>query len=201
MDNVTLFPSRQTAVMQDQAKRLVIRRRSGLLAAGLTLALVATAALTLILAAAALLYDGPLLSFGPGGLWIGREPDPAAGRTALSVFTPSQRLMGAVAICILTAPIMFILHQARELFRLYASGIVFAFANARRIKFMGVGFILYSVAPFVANRVIILAGVTNDPAWFHLDEVMSLIFGVLAFVIADVMEFGHEIEQERDGFI
>ncbi|WP_244441405.1 DUF2975 domain-containing protein [Methylosinus trichosporium] len=120
---------------------------------------------------------------------------------ALSAFAPSQRLAGAVAICLLTTPIMFILHEARGLFRLYADGIVFAFENARRIKFMGVGLILYSAAPFVANRVIILAGVTSDPIWFHLDEVMSLIFGTLAFVIADVMEFGREIEQERDGFV
>lgn len=201
MDNVTLFPSRPIAATQDQPRRVAIRRRSDLLATALTVAFALAAAFTLTLAMAALLYDGPLLSFGPGGLWIGRAPDPAGGRVALSTFAPSQRLAGAVAICLLTAPIMFILHEARGLFRLYADGIVFAFENARRIKFMGVGLILYSAAPFVANRVIMLAGVTSDPIWFHLDEVMSLIFGALAFVIGDVMEFGREIEQERDGFV
>jgi hypothetical protein len=201
MDNVALFPSPRAEPEAEQPKRRAIRRRSAVLASALTIVLMLTVAFTLLLAGAALFYDGPWLSFGPGGLWIGRGPDPAAGRAALSVFSFGQRLSGAFAILLLTAPIMFILHHACALFRLYAAGSVFAPANARRIKLMGVGLILYSVAPFLANRVILIAGVTNDPVWFHLDEVMSLLFGALAFVIANVMEFGHEIEQERDGFI
>jgi hypothetical protein len=201
MDNVIPFQPPQSAPDTDQPKRLAIRRRSRILATGLTIALALTVACALSLAGAALFYDGALLSFGPGGLWIGLGPDPTAGRVALSVFSFDQRLAGATAILLLIAPIASILFHARALFRLYGEGTVFAPANAHRIKLMGAGLIFYSVAPFAAHHLILFAGVTNDPAWFHLDEVMSLIFGALAFVIANVMEFGHEIEQERDGFI
>lgn len=201
MENVIPFQTPAAPRQEDQPKRLAIRRRSAILAKALTIALALTFACAFLLAAAVLVYDGPLLSFGPGGLWIGLGPDPTAGRVALSVFSLGQRLAGALAILLLIAPIMFILYHARTLFRLYGEGTVFTAANARRIKLMGAGLIFYSAAPFAAHHVILLAGVTNDPIWFHLDEAMSLIFGALAFVIANVMEFGCEIEQERDGFI
>jgi hypothetical protein len=201
MENVVPFQLPEAACEAEPPKRHAIRRPSGFLASALTFALSMTAAFSMLLAAAILFYDGPLLSFGPGGLWVGHAPDPAVGRVALFVFSFWQRLAGAFAVLLLTAPIIFIFHHARALFRLYAAGTVFAPACARRIKLMGVGLIFYSVVPFVANRAILIAGVTNDPVWFHLDEVTSLLFGALAFVIANVMEFGHEIEQERDGFI
>lgn len=201
MGNVVPFQSVRTASAPEQPGRLAIRRRSRILAAALTIALALTIACVLSLAGGVLFYDGPLLSFGPGGLLIGLEPDPTVGRVALAIFSSGQRLAGALAVLLLGAPITFILFHARALFRLYREGTVFASANARRIKLMGVGLISYSATPFVAHHVIILAGVTNDPVWFHFDEAIALIFGVLAFVIANVMEFGCEIEQERDGFI
>lgn len=98
-------------------------------------------------------------------------------------------------------PAIFILFHLRRLFRLYAEGAVLTPANARHLKSIGLGLILYAFAPFVANRLIMFVGVTNDPVWFHLDEVMAFLLGALLFVIADVMEFGREIELDRDGFI
>jgi hypothetical protein len=97
--------------------------------------------------------------------------------------------------------VLAILHCARRLFQLYAKGVVFAQTNERLIKCMAAGLAAYAFAPFVANRTILLAGLTNDPVWFHADEVLALVFAVLAYVVADVMEFGREIESDRDGFI
>ena len=201
MQNVLPFEPPRLAIEQQQPGRRAIRRRSRWLALGLTIALVLLCSFASSLAIAVLFYDGPLLSFGPGGLWIGAGPDAAAARVALSSFSLGQRMTGASMVVLLSAPMIFILLNARALFRLYAEGVVFTPANARRIKLIGVGLMLYSAAPFVANRVILVAGVTNDPGWFHLHDALALIFGALAFVVANVMEFGHEIERERDGFI
>ena len=119
----------------------------------------------------------------------------------LTAFSTVQRLSGALAIGFLAMPITFILFHLRALFRLYAEGIVFAPANARRLRFAGFGLILYALAPFVANRTILLAGVTADPAWLHFDEALALLLGGLLFVVAHIAAFGREIEQERDGFV
>lgn len=199
MTNVVPIP--QPAAPIEPARRQAIRRRSALLAAGLAWMLAAALGATALLICAALFYEGPLLSFGPGGLWIGHGPDPSLGRVSLATFTFLQRLAGALAIVILTAPVLAILHYARRLFQLYAKGVVFAPANARLIKCMAAGLAAYAFAPFAANRTIFLAGLTNDPVWFHADEVLALVFAALAYVVADVMEFGHEIESDRDGFV
>jgi succinate dehydrogenase/fumarate reductase cytochrome b subunit len=119
----------------------------------------------------------------------------------LTAFSPVQRICGALAIGFLAMPMIFILFHLRALFRLYAEGIVFAPANARRLRLAGLGLILYAFAPFVANRMILIAGVTNDPAWLHFDEALALLLGALFFVAARVAAFGREIEQERDTFV
>jgi K+-transporting ATPase A subunit len=123
------------------------------------------------------------------------------GLMPLTSFTAIQRCAGAFAIGLLAMPILFILFHLRALFLLYAEGIVFAPANARRLRFAGLGLALYALAPFVANRTILLAGVTADPAWLHIDEALALLLGALLFVAAQVAAFGREIEQERDGFV
>ncbi|TLG71564.1 DUF2975 domain-containing protein [Methylocystis sp. B8] len=199
MTNVVQIPQPMTPL--EPARRQAIRRRSAQLAAALTWTFFIALCATALLTTAVLFYDGPMLSFGPGGLWIGHGPDPALGRVSLSTFTFAQRLAGALAIAFLTAPVLAVVHYARRLFQLYAEGVVFTPANARLIKSMAVGLAAYAFAPFAANRTILLAGLTNDPVWFHADEVLALVFGALAYVVADVMEFGHEIERDRDGFI
>jgi hypothetical protein len=199
MDNVVHIP--RPAAPLEPPRRRAIRRTSAVLASALAWAFGLTLSLTAALMGAALFYDGPMLSFGPGGLWIGRGPDPALGRVALASFSFEQRLAGVLAIGLLTAPVLIILHHARALFRLYARGAVFTPGNARLIKGMAAGLAAWSCAPFAANRTMLLVGITNDPVWFHFDEVLALVFGALAYVVAEVMEFGHEIESDRDGFI
>ncbi len=178
-----------------------MRRHSRLLAAGFTAMLALLMIFALLLAAGVLFYDGPLLSFGPGGLCIGAGPDAHAGRVALTSFSLGQRLAGALLVMLLTGSVGFILHQARALLRLYGAGVVFAAANVRRIKLIGFGLILNSIVPCLAHHLGLLAGISNDPGWFHPRDAVTLMFGGLAFAVAQVMEFGHAIERERDGFI
>ncbi len=178
-----------------------IRRRSGIFVALFTTALTLAIGFTLFLSVTLLAYDGPLLAFGPGGVRIWPTAEEVARLAPLSAFSFSQRLMGAFAATLLMSPAIFIFFHLRSLFHLYARGIVFAQANARHIKFIGVGLIAYAIAPFLANRFLWLAGVTLDPLWFHVDEIQAFVIGALLFVMADVMQFGHEIEQERDGFV
>lgn len=201
MGNILPLSSAPTAAVAEQPWRGAIRRRSRWLASLLSVVLALLAGGASLLAAGVLFYDGPLLSFGPGGLWIGGGADAITRRVALSSFSASQRLAGALMVILLAASILFVVYNARALFRLYAAGIVFTPINARRIKRIGAGLMSTSISPFVANRVMLLAGVTNDAAWFHVEDALALVFGLLVFVVANVMEFGHELEQERDGFI
>ena len=199
MTNVVHIPPPATPL--EPRRRQAIRRRSAILATVMLWSLALTLGATALLIAAALFYRGEMLSFGPGGLWIGHGPDQALGRISLATLTFPQRLAGVFAIAFLTAPVLAILHFARRLFQLYAQGVVFTPANARLIKCMAACLAAYAFAPFCANRAILLAGLTSDPIWFHADEVLALVFAALAYVVADVMEFGHEIESDRDGFI
>jgi hypothetical protein len=201
MSNIVYFePSDAPAAIETPLRRR-IRRNSRFLSALFG----ALFALTLIfgaaLAGAVVFYDGPWLAAGPGGVWVGRAPDASAGLLPLRAFTFAQRLVGAFALTLLAAPAAFVFFHLRGLFRLYAMGAVFSAANARRIKHVGIGLLAYALAPFLANRLVWLAGVRIDPVWFHLDELQAAALGALLFVIADVMQFGREIEQERDGFV
>jgi hypothetical protein len=155
----------------------------------------------LILAAAVLAYDGPLLSFGPGGLLVGHAPDPGLGIASLGSFTFAQRLTGAGGVLLLVAPAAFILLQLCRLFRLYAGGIVFAPGNVGCLRRASVGFVLYAIAPALAHALIEAAGIGNDPVWFHFDSLGALLIGAALLVIAAAMQFGQEIEQDRDGFV
>ncbi len=83
----------------------------------------------------------------------------------------------------------------RGLFGLYAGGIVFARENAAHLKRIGVWLVVYPFAKFAANMLFRLAGGT-DKTWFRRRVVDALILGVIVFAIAQVMEFGREIEQD-----
>jgi hypothetical protein len=201
MSNIVTLQSIDADPINGKPARRAIRRRSRVFAALFTAAFVLALVFAVLLAAGVVFYDGPLLAFGPGGVRIAPTPDEAAKLWPLTSFSLAQRLTGAFALLLLTAPVIFVFHHLRCLFALYAEGAVFARANAGHIKSIGAGLIAYAIAPFIANRSVWLAGVTLDPAWFHIDEAQALVIGALLFIVADVMEFGREIEQERDGFI
>ena len=44
-------------------------------------------------------------------------------------------------------------------------------------------------------------GYEIDKAWAHMAAIQELVLGAVVFVIALVMQAGHEIEEDREGFV
>ena len=122
-------------------------------------------------------------------------PRPIAGTVLYSSQPFITHLAGFVDVVIAMTPVIFICWHLRGLFGLYAKGIVFARENAAHLKRIGVWLVVYPFAKFAANMLFRLAGGT-DKAWFRGELVDALILGVIVFAIAQVMEFGREIEQD-----
>jgi hypothetical protein len=118
----------------------------------------------------------------------------------LSDQPPITRLSGIVDVFIVMTPLIFVFWHLRGLFRLYAAGVVFVRENAQHLKRIGVWLIAYPFAKFAANLLFQAAG-GADHHWFYMEEVYALGLGIIVVAIAQVMEFGHEIEQEKDSFI
>jgi hypothetical protein len=130
----------------------------------------------------------------------GTAPHLRPGMVRLSDQPLITHFAGIVDWAVALAPIFFVFWHLRRLFRLYAAGIVFAQQNAVHLKHIGLWLIAYPFAKFVSNMVFQLAGGT-DHDWFHASEIEALVLGLIVTVIAQVMEFGRDIEQEKDSFI
>lgn len=198
------FSPLSASPVEQPARHLRLRKRSRILAAvfnGLfwfvTLGFVAMLLMDLF-------YRGHSVAFGPEGGWI-NIPGPIdplpPGYTFMADFTLSYRLAGLFALIAQYGPAVMVMHHLRGLFRLYAQGIVFAEGNARAFKRMGQWLIAYAVTPFLSVNLLILLDLAVDRAWFHNAELYALGLGAILFVIAEVMEAGREIEQERDEFV
>ena len=128
------------------------------------------------------------------------EPHDIPGMIRFSSQPFITRFAGFVNICMASTPIVLICWNLRELFKLYSRGVVFARENAAHLKRIGLWLVLWPVAKFIANMLFQLAGGT-DKAWAQMIFLDSLILGLIVLAIAQVMEFGREIEQEKDSFI
>jgi hypothetical protein len=139
---------------------------------------------------------------GTGGafIYLGKPPHQLPGTVLYASQPVVTRLAGMADIVIATAPIILVFWELRRLFRLYARGIVFARENTRCLRRAGLWLLLYPFAKFAANMIFRVAGGT-DKAWFHMDLIYALVLGLIVLAIAQVMEFGREIEQEKDSFV
>jgi hypothetical protein len=140
---------------------------------------------------------GLSLGFGPGG----GAPKAAPGEVRMSDLPFATRLAGAAGWIIVSTPLLFLFHHLRRLFGLYARGIVFAAENAAHIQRIGVWLIVYPFANYVCNALFWLAGGADRAEWFHFEQVQAFVLGLIVVAIAQVMAFGHDIEQEKDSFI
>jgi hypothetical protein len=140
--------------------------------------------------------QGVTLLFGPHG----EIPPAVRGMVRFSDQPVITRLAGIADFAIAQAPFFFIFWHLRGLFGLYATGTVFARRNATHLKHVGFWLIAYPIAKFASNMVFRLAG-GLDHAWFHPIIYQAPIAGIIVVAIALVMEFGHEIEKEKDSFI
>lgn len=196
----TLLPALGTA---DRPIHRRIQARSRILAALFTGLLWLVTATTALFVLGALFYTGDHVLVSAQGVEIdlGGVPVVPAGAWSLGDFPIRLRLGGVFALLVQFVPAILVLANLRGLFRLYAGGTVFARENADHIKRMGQWLIVYAVAPFVSVELLILLECAVDRTWFHLVEVQALVLGGILLVIAQVMEAGHEIEQDRDGFV
>jgi len=152
-----------------------------------------------IMALGALSHEA--LSMGPDATYLGDPPPGLPGVVPFGSLPLPTRMAYAATLILDTAPVLFALVNLRGLLRLYAAGVVFAAENGLRIKRVALGLVAYAVAPFLGHELVALAGYGVDVAWFHASGVQALVLGAVLFVIAQVMEVGRDIEQDRDGFV
>jgi len=139
--------------------------------------------------------SGMMLNFGPAG------DAPAAGYVAVGSLPLLQRIAHMAMGVVVFTPGLMIFWNLRRLFRLYGQGVVFSEANARRIKHIGVWLAANAIAPLISVSVLSALDMVVDHAWFHQDTIPQLVLGGVVYVIAQVMEVGHQIEEERGQYV
>ncbi|HYE42615.1 MAG TPA: DUF2975 domain-containing protein [Caulobacteraceae bacterium] len=163
-----------------------------------TALLIGGGAIAAVLIVGILVYPGDDLRIGSDAVWLGSG---SADSVAFHTLPLGQRLAYALVGVVRTAPTLLIFWHLRGLFGLYAAGQVFTPGNARHLGRIGVWLCAYAVAPFLCHLFLQATGYEIDRRWMHLSSVQALVLGLLVFVIAQVMQVGHEIEQDREAFV
>jgi Protein of unknown function (DUF2975) len=145
-------------------------------------------------------YQGTFIAIGPRGGLIGNAPLPP-DFIPFSHWRLDQKLAYLPDVIVRALPSIYLFWCLRALFRLYGQGQVFTARNAALIKAMGVCLVADAVAPFACHLVLSATGYEIDKLWAHMSSVQELVLGAVVFVIALVMQAGHEIEQDREGFV
>ncbi|HEY4940634.1 MAG TPA: DUF2975 domain-containing protein [Rhizomicrobium sp.] len=203
MSNVVEFSPFEADAPALPHRRLLLLSRSLKYLLSLLLVLFA---LNVLIGIATALFFGSHIVMGSEGTKVifslhGQVPRAGPGEVRMSDLPAITRLAGAVGWLIVSVPLVFIFWHLRGLFGLYARGIVFATQNALHLKRIGLWLIAYPFANYVCNALFWLAGGADKASWFHLFQVQALVLGAIVYAIAQVMEFGREIEQEKDSFI
>ncbi|HEY3951126.1 DUF2975 domain-containing protein [Phenylobacterium sp.] len=145
-------------------------------------------------------YRGENFAVGPRGGLITSEPLPP-DFVPFHTWRLAQKLAYVPDVIVRGLPVIVLFWALRELFRLYGRSQVFTARNAQLIQIMGVCLIADAAAPFLCHLVLSATGYEIDKMWAHMTSVQELILGAVVFVIALVMQAGHEIEEDREGFI
>lgn len=175
-----------------------------LLSRALALLFIVFAALQILWVLAAcigtLFFSSHMLE-GPAGtdIFTGKPPV-IPGMVLYSSLSAVTRGVGMIAVAAVAAPFLMMFWELHGLFGLYARGIVFARENAVRLKRVGLWLILYPFAKFAAHMSFRLAG-GLDRVWFHMEIIYALVAGLIVLAVAQVMEFGREIELDRSEII
>lgn len=162
--------------------------------------LVAFLALTAVGFGLLFFYHGTMIAFGPKAGVISTGPVPP-GYLPLRDWRFEQRLAYAPVWLARSAPTIGLFWCLRSLFRLYVAAEVFTQRTAGLIRWMGVWLIADAVAPFLCHVALSATGYEIDKTWAHATAVQEAVLGAVVFVIALVMQAGHEIEQDREGFV
>lgn len=152
---------------------------------------------------AAIGYDGTRVQVRPGGLQIFIEAEPPVlvpGWTTLEPLPFLRRLALAGSATLMLTPALVVLWQLRRLFRLYTDGIVLAVENARCIAAIAAWLIAYAAAPTLGHILVTAAGFDDD-GWLRFDSLQALGLGLVLFVIAQVMRWGAEVNDDASRFV
>ena len=150
-----------------------------------------------------LIYEGPRVQVRPGGLQIFIEPTPpriVPGWTTLASMPWWRKLALAGSATLMLVPAISVLWTLRQLFRLYAQGIVLTAENARCIALIACWLIAYAVAPSLGHLLVTAAGF-DDEGWLRMDSFQALGLGLVLFVMARVMRWGAEIADDAARFV
>ncbi len=145
-------------------------------------------------------YQGTLITVGPRGGLISTSAPPA-DFIPFRAWPLAEKLAYTPDVLFRAAPTILLFWCLRSLFRAYGQGQVFTPRNAGLIKVMGVCLVIDAAAPFLCHLILSATGFEIDRMWAHMAAVQELVLGAVVFVIALVMQAGHEIEQDREGFV
>ncbi|MGZ3272985.1 MAG: DUF2975 domain-containing protein [Caulobacteraceae bacterium] len=152
-------------------------------------------------------YMGDHFAMGPpGGLvrWaphLAHEPPLPPHFVAVSDMPLVQRLAHVPVGLLHAAPMVLLFWSLRRLFGLYAKGVVFSRDNARTLKRVGAALIVIALAPWLGHTFLDSLHLAVDKAWMHGSSIQELVLGAIVYVIAQVMQLGHELEEERSQFV
>ena len=159
--------------------------------------LLATAILAL------LVYEGTRVQVRPGGMQIFVEaivPPVRSGWSTLGQQPLVQRVAMIGSVSLMIGPALAVLWQLRRLFRLYVSGTILAAANARCVWWTAVWLIAYAVGPTLGHMLVSAAGF-DDQGWLRLDSFQALALGLILLVVARVMQWGAEVNDDASRFV
>jgi hypothetical protein len=179
-----------------------IRLASGALAWLFTALLVLSGLLFALLGAAFFIPAlGRYIGIGPTGMLLTSLPRPPPPYIPVSSLPLLQRLAHLPVGLIDFAPVLAIFLGLRRLFGLYAKGVVFGAENARCFRWIGMALIANAVAPGLGVLFLTSLHMAVDHQWMHASSLQELVLGAIVYVIALVMQVGHELEEERGQFI
>jgi hypothetical protein len=145
----------------------------------------------LLLVAFLIPFVGRYVGIGPTGMLLTTLPHLPPRFVSFADLPLLQRLAHVPVGLINFMPPLAIFFGLRQLFGLYARGVVFSRDNARCIQWIGVALVAHAVAPGLG--VAFLTAIHISPE--------ELVLGAVVYVIALVMQVGHEIEEERGQFV
>ncbi|WP_269714270.1 DUF2975 domain-containing protein [Caulobacter sp. NIBR2454] len=160
--------------------------------------LILVGALSAVLIAGIVVYPGDDYRIGSNAVWIGTG---SADSVAFHTLSLPHRLAYAAVGVVRMAPSLMIFWRLRELFALYGQGEVFGRRNGWLIGQVGVWLCVYAISPFLCHLFLSATGWEIDKNWAHLSSIQAFILGLLVFVIAQVMQVGREIEEDREAFV
>jgi hypothetical protein len=141
------------------------------------------------------------VGIGPAGMLLTSLPRMPAPYAPVSSLPLIQRLAHIPVGLIDFTPSLVVFFNLRRLFGLYAQGVVFAAENARCIRWIGGALIANAITPGLGVLFLTRLHLVVDRGWMHPSIVQELVLGAVVYVIALVMQVGHELEEERGQFV